>query len=113
MARRPKKHPHGRGEDPVSSSPLPEISETPPRTWGRCLRNNKNETKQRNTPTDVGKIQGRIGPVRTDKKHPHGRGEDGAPRSPPRIEKETPPRTWGRCSGRASRHRMTRNTPTD
>ena len=72
------KHPHGRGEDPAPTTPGSGASETPPRAWGRRLRDDRRGKDGRNTPTGVGKTLIRIRPMTGPRKHPHGRGEDSA-----------------------------------
>ncbi len=51
----PEKHPHARGEDGLSPQLLPGPVETPPRTWGRLIRQRALRPVARNTPTHVGK----------------------------------------------------------
>src|SRR5690606_10558219 len=51
----PRKQPHGRGEDNCSCCLSLCLSETPPRTWGRHSEPHCDQSKIRNTPTDVGK----------------------------------------------------------
>ena len=90
------KHPHGRGEDyPTSINPTGE-TETPPRAWGRLLRGFCGKTGKRNTPTGVGKTARSASYVATQRKHPHGRGEDQTHSTRAFCELETPPRAWGR-----------------
>ena len=49
------KHPHGRGEDSMSSFVIANYRETPPRAWGRQYRKQDRKDSDRNTPTGVGK----------------------------------------------------------
>ena len=107
------KHPHGRGEDPVTSASPGTETETPPRTWGRPVIARPHRAFPRNTPTDVGKTRlwrSSPGPLR---KHPHGRGEDRLVLGQIGAELETPPRTWGRRRERIAELEAHRNTPTD
>ena len=50
-----RKHPHGRGEDPVKVPPVLGMKETPPRAWGRLSPLILSGKPFRNTPTGVGK----------------------------------------------------------
>ena len=50
-----RKHPHGRGEDPVLVWLYKLIWETPPRAWGRQTPSPSTRITSRNTPTGVGK----------------------------------------------------------
>ncbi|SXG83872.1 Domain of uncharacterised function (DUF2825) [Klebsiella pneumoniae] len=71
-----RKHPHVRGEDPLTLSAPPCLVETPPRAWGRHRCPGRSHGGCRNTPTCVGKT----GYINNGKpgagKHPHVRGED-------------------------------------
>ena len=87
-----EKHPHARGEDDWTILERPTDGETPPRTWGRRLKNGAELWKRRNTPTHVGKT---ITPKRLSS-----------------IRQETPPRTWGRHIFRNSAASFSGNTPT-
>ena len=71
-----RKHPHERGEDRGMAPGRERGRETPPRAWGRLGQNGAGKSRDRNTPTSVGKT-GR-GALRCDprRKHPHERGED-------------------------------------
>ncbi len=75
---RVKKHPHGRGEDTKNSQLTLKNAETPPRAWGRLSHCFVKMQTVRNTPTGVGKTYQAVAYEGTFKKHPHGRGEDGA-----------------------------------
>ena len=50
-----KKHPHGRGEDGIRGQFITQVTETPPRAWGRRLRDLRPIAFSGNTPTGVGK----------------------------------------------------------
>ena len=91
-----RKHPHGRGEDPVTPDTATRLPETPPRAWGRPSFFLAALVGLGNTPTGVGKTRRyRLG-VHLTRKHPHGRGEDWPLASMPSCFQETPPRAWGR-----------------
>ena len=70
------KHPHVRGEDPDGSGTAFLGIETPPRAWGRLLRNPSRAGKAGNTPTCVGKTLADAPGAAACRKHPHVRGED-------------------------------------
>ena len=90
------KHPHGRGDDVVAEAGQRGEPETPPRAWGRRLQRFDIDGHRRNTPTGVGTTLpgGAARPFR--RKHPHGRGDDGALSLCDGSAEETPPRAWGR-----------------
>ena len=91
-----RKHPHGRGEDFDAGGGDSLLLETPPRAWGRLAVKKEKTTDERNTPTGVGKTA-KAGRRRSNFwKHPHGRGEDEKGVSLFALQKETPPRAWGR-----------------
>ena len=71
-----KKHPHVRGEDQVGLVPHIEVTETPPRAWGRHQYPPCQTMRGRNTPTCVGKTASRHSRAASFQKHPHVRGED-------------------------------------
>ena len=71
-----KKHPHVRGEDDAESYLFLIGMETPPRAWGRHMKNAVQEPEKRNTPTCVGKTIVNACERMDGKKHPHVRGED-------------------------------------
>ncbi|BAW81077.1 hypothetical conserved protein [Candidatus Nitrosoglobus terrae] len=52
-----RKHPHGRGEDGAGSLTRHPFVETPPRAWGRLSDVTRDEVRERNTPTGVGKTE--------------------------------------------------------
>ncbi len=97
-----EKHPHGRGEDPLTLSPWPWCLETPPRAWGRHFFFTLTREKRRNTPTGVGKTTEVRQQTPTQGKHPHGRGEDYNQAQYCNTHWETPPRAWGRLLKRHS-----------
>ena len=88
----PQKHPHVRGEDSGLYTPCLTSVETPPRAWGRLLRQHSVLRSHGNTPTCVGKTFSRA--------------------TPARVAGETPPRAWGRRALAVSPLRLARNTPT-
>ena len=87
-----RKHPHARGEDFFTE------------VFGYPLSGN--------TPTHVGKTQDKDKLLAKFKKHPHARGEDLYTVNNFFSLLETPPRTWGRRSGRFHQPNNVRNTPT-
>ena len=107
-----QKHPHGRGEDIFAPFRASNRKETPPRAWGRPLRQIAIIANARNTPTGVGKTTHDRSCPPCGQKHPHGRGEDLGP--PPRVSitPETPPRAWGRPVGKQAERAGAGNTPT-
>ena len=83
-----------------------------PRVWGRRKQGTRQRKRNGNTPTCVGKT--RCSPVNVDinQKHPHVRGEDGAPPKVGLFSVETPPRAWGRPPPQKDQKRHQGNTPT-
>ena len=71
-----RKHPHARGEDKKLCVLLSRRLETPPRTWGRPVRNKSFFNDKGNTPTHVGKTMWLNFRKASTEKHPHARGED-------------------------------------
>ena len=106
------KHPHVRGEDYPSRCRRPQHRETPPRAWGRPGSVASKKSCKRNTPTCVGKTEGRISLPISSWKHPHVRGEDGIISYPGLHVLETPPRAWGRRRIEKSPLAEKGNTPT-
>ena len=107
-----RKHPHVRGEDITKMRPSWQTWETPPRAWGRLVRNPCCEALDRNTPTCVGKTtEKRCGPTGCGK-HPHVRGEDPIGTATHQPPVETPPRAWGRRRHWQGMLQRGRNTPT-
>ena len=106
------KHPHGRGEDQLSSSGSTPTTETPPRAWGRHAAKRALPSLLRNTPTGVGKTPSQLRRQRGSQKHPHGRGEDRLVMSPFGGQMETPPRAWGRQAQVNQAAGLDGNTPT-
>ena len=127
-----KKHPHVRGEDSFSPPAGILNAETPPRAWGRPMKESKKKYSCRNTPTCVGKTKAAWGGEIPSPKHPHVRGEDASrsirrlsvPKHPHvrgedallldlrPLHLETPPRAWGRLRVCWSNVYRSRNTPT-
>ncbi len=106
------KHPHARGEDDFINAKQVEGEETPPRTWGRQIRNQPGNAPPRNTPTHVGKTTPSATPTCSRRKHPHARGEDLEGIIMVRGILETPPRTWGRLKQIEQNVHASGNTPT-
>ena len=106
------KHPHVRGEDETGQRPCPDMTETPPRAWGRLHHDSRRDCMNRNTPTCVGKTASFHRRRTTSRETP--------PRAWGRLCPmmfrvfccETPPRAWGRHDGHRSGRRRRRNTPT-
>src|SRR5690606_13083815 len=95
---------------PITLSPEPQ--ETPPRAWGRLVPVCRGDGALGNTPTGVGKtIRQGLGQVVLGK-HPHGRGEDFDGHPEAGVLAETPPRAWGRHTGRWLAYLGMGNTPT-
>ena len=107
-----RKHPHGRGEDRVTEVPFGGAAETPPRAWGRLHFHLVRAGEYGNTPTGVGKTDKRLWGPTDKRKHPHGRGEDYAPKTGRWPSIETPPRAWGRLHGKGQQPFEYGNTPT-
>ena len=108
----PEKHPHVRGEDFLATGFGTRFRETPPRAWGRRDFTRPMDSRERNTPTCVGKTGQRRQMLRLWQKHPHVRGEDSATTVSRAFAAETPPRAWGRLYQASSQRQMERNTPT-
>ena len=105
-------HPHGRGEDTININFNIWTMETPPRAWGRRLKNPLRYSSTRNTPTGVGKTTSQPASNVPPEKHPHGRGEDQRVNRKTYIFLETPPRAWGRPFDAHTPFFIFRNTPT-
>ena len=71
-----RKHPHGCGEDGTDIARRGACVETPPRVWGRPPGACVTCVPYGNTPTGVGKTEGRGHGGINGQKHPHGCGED-------------------------------------
>ena len=91
-----RKHPHVCGEDSLAAVVSAAAAETPPRVWGRQHRAIARQLLVGNTPTCVGKTRMVWRKPARLRKHPHVCGEDAPFRPPPRRDRETPPRVWGR-----------------
>ena len=85
-----------RGEDDAESYLLLIGMETPPRAWGRHMKNAVQEPEKRNTPTCVGKTGLCHNQSGLRWKHPPVRGEDQYYIATSKTTLETPPRAWGR-----------------
>ena len=107
-----KKHPHARGEDGQGMGAADTALETPPRAWGRRIGEPCDSLENGNTPTRVGKTLSLRQKSQATKKHPHARGEDWKTCTISSINKETPPRAWGRHAQDAISTLACRNTPT-
>ena len=71
-----EKHPHVRGEDCAIRLSFLHQVETPPRAWGRLIRDVADSWNAGNTPTCVGKTDVEASDGEHFWKHPHVRGED-------------------------------------
>ena len=107
-----EKHPHVRGEDCSTIARWRYMPETPPRAWGRLVRNGFPAQRSRNTPTCVGKTFSAARLFASGQKHPHVRGEDHLADLHKSRERETPPRAWGRPEHLLRGRHGRRNTPT-
>ncbi len=101
-----------RGEDACFHSFWRSPSETPPRAWGRPSTPTQTDLAWRNTPTCVGKTYRLFHQQLAIEKHPHVRGEDDNPFPRVILNRETPPRAWGRPARQALLSSTRRNTPT-
>ena len=106
------KHPHGCGEDWDGLARDSSERETPPRVWGRFIKNAPIWDRTRNTPTGVGKITPLTASAHRARKHPHGCGEDSLFTARHPFCEETPPRVWGRSNRLNRTANQLRNTPT-
>ena len=97
-----------------SSTPMlvDPSQETPPRAWGRPSTPTQTDLAWRNTPTCVGKTYRLFHQQLAIEKHPHVRGEDDNPFPRVILNRETPPRAWGRPARQALLSSTRRNTPT-
>src|SRR5699024_12391468 len=91
----PRKHPHRRGEDSSTTTQSKGEPETPPQAWGRRGHTEMLCDIDGNTPTGVGKTGLCTGHRLVGWKHPHRRGEDGAPRAARADRRKTPPQASG------------------
>ena len=107
-----RKHPHVRGEDTLDKIKSNSYRETPPRAWGRRTVKERLCAVFGNTPTCVGKTYSSPQQHRCLRKHPHVRGEDAMGMTTAQLDKETPPRAWGRPTAKDCTHAQLRNTPT-
>ena len=82
--RRPRKHPHMRGEDRERGNSIDPQAETPPHAWGRLACCAPGVFIVGNTPTCVGKTFLFDSSKKPLEKHPHMRGEDRSPTTPRR-----------------------------
>ncbi len=101
-----------RGEDTRCGEWRISCKETPPRAWGRPSTPTQTDLAWRNTPTCVGKTYRLFHQQLAIEKHPHVRGEDDNPFPRVILNRETPPRAWGRPIFFARMPDPLRNTPT-
>ena len=95
LSRRPRKHPHGRGEYGKIHPTQKPVLETPPRAWGIRRAWLRLWISTGNTPTGVGNTLSCLQSQQITGKHPHGRGEYRFPCASAVMTSETPPRAWG------------------
>ena len=101
-----------RGEDRALDDDKTKIEETPPRAWGRQITESGATCCWRNPPTCVGKTPPPTASRPGARKHPHVRGEDENGQEACNINKETPPRAWGRPAFQPDIRQGRGNTPT-
>ena len=105
-------HPHARGENLTKSSIASFVSGSPPRTWGKCLRQLLLGVENRFTPTHVGKIKYASNNPADCPVHPHARGENGVMSISRDSSFGSPPRTWGKYVAAGLAPAPIRFTPT-
>ena len=105
-------HPHGRGDNRLSSYLMPAPHGSPPRAWGQCKFVGFSSKFPRFTPTGVGTI-GLISRHNTRfSVHPHGRGDNPVALSDSVAVVGSPPRAWGQSDGDDLSWDGSRFTPT-
>ena len=110
--RRRAVHPHGRGDNHISS-PTPTVSGgSPPRAWGQLNGILWTWDRERFTPTGVGTIGVVIDRVVVSTVHPHGRGDNDAHAHADSDRDGSPPRAWGQYGSSAGDTLAIRFTPT-
>jgi len=101
-----------RGDDRLMRAWQCPTCGSPPRAWGRCVRQLAVCAGLRFTPTCVGTIPPY--PARTDRPtvHPHVRGDDTKAGRTDYQDDGSPPRAWGRCHLSRRGKERDRFTPT-
>ena len=105
-------HPHACGDDLSTRMTCPCETGSPPRVWGRHAEYITLIERRRFTPTRVGTTPH---PVRTRTArpvHPHACGDDSSALPVFPVWAGSPPRVWGRPSGRVITPALCRFTPT-
>ena len=69
-------HPHARGDDMIGSAAASAATGSPPRAWGRHVRDRGRRVGDRFTPTRVGTTRSDRGRSSRRSVHPHARGDD-------------------------------------
>ena len=105
-------HPHVCGEGTLSGVTALCSPGSPPRVWGRRLRVGGQGGGPRFTPTCVGKAWWATSSRRATAVHPHVCGEGLMFLTLWRADNGSPPRVWGRRTGRRSQGARSRFTPT-
>ncbi len=86
------------GEERKTNATTKRGKGTPPRVWGRVPEPKIPDTKDRDTPTCVGKSSCISTPILRLEGHPHVCGEERIEGEFACLERGTPPRVWGRVS---------------
>ncbi len=89
-------HPHVRGDDFGYRLLVLHCRGSPPRAWGRSIRDMPNGSLERFTPTCVGTIIPTSLPASSPAVHPHVRGDDIFTELEKNLSGGSPPRAWGR-----------------
>ena len=105
-------HPHVRGDDQEARWKRPGMVGSPPRAWGRRDHEGRLVLRDRLTPTCVGTTLEPVAARLLWAAHPHVRGDDRRRQCPGRRQRGSPPRAWGRPTGRGPCARGSRLTPT-
>ena len=105
-------HPHGRGDNGLSTVSQHSVFGSPPRAWGQCHNGWGCHNTSRFTPTGVGTITARGRNTYCRAVHPHGRGDNVIHYSRQCKSYGSPPRAWGQCALVAPARYCCRFTPT-
>jgi len=98
-------HPHGRGDNRLSTRARTAIYGSPPRAWGQLTGAGASIGRVRFTPTGVGTIVCGAAAASGSTVHPHGRGDNPTYSVCPGSPTGSPPRAWGqwaKCLNRAN-----------
>ena len=88
-------HPHGRGDNGLSTVSQHSVFGSPPRAWGQCHNGWGCHNTSRFTPTGVGTIRCRMRGDARCAVHPHGRGDNLVVGMRRWRNVGSPPRAWG------------------